>query len=120
MQTAEKRNEDRVFYDAEDFVYVEFKSKKVPNKDKVYDLNVRDCSRYGLGMVITQKDFELLQTIEPGDELSNLSFFSTWSVFKIDGVVKHKTRIEEGIYRNNYLMGFQSQEEIKACTSQEL
>ena len=54
-------------------------------------MKVNDCSNYGLGMLITQEDFDLLRMLQEGDKLQNIAFFSTWTVNKLDGVVRHKT-----------------------------
>ena len=82
-----------------DNAYVELKVPREPKTYKMYDLKVNDCSRYGLGMLITHEDFDLLQTLKQGDKLKNISFFTTWTVNRIDGVVRHKTKVEDGEYQ---------------------
>ena len=114
MESKDKRKEDRFNYEMPEFVYAEFKLGKEPIKDKVYNLKILDCSESGIGMVITQKDFDLLQILNEGDELKNISFFATWTVLKVDGIVRHKTKIEEGKYKGCYLMGIESQEIIES------
>ena len=76
MEKKEKRSEERFNYKIPEFVYAEFKVGKGPKEDKVYDLKVMNSSRYGLTMVITQKDFDLLQILNEGDTLQNMSFFT--------------------------------------------
>ena len=112
----EKRKSDRFVYDNPRSVYVELKVRKSLEKAELYDLEVKDCSREGLGMLITRKDFDLLHVLKKGDKLKNMSFFATWSVFKIDGTVKHKTKIEEGEYKGCYILGIKSQEIISNCS----
>ena len=41
------------------FVAAEFSLKKGAKKDKIYNLDVFDCSKNGLGLLITKKDIEL-------------------------------------------------------------
>ena len=106
----EKRKSDRFVYDNPRSVYVELKVRKSLEKAELYDLEVKDCSREGLGMLITQKDFDLLHVLKKGDKLRDMSFFATWSVFRIDGTVQHKTKIEEGEYKGCYILGIKSQE----------
>jgi hypothetical protein len=52
---------------------------------------------------------------EKGDIIRDISFFATWSVFKIDGTVQHKTKIEEGEYKGCYILGIKSEETISNC-----
>lgn len=113
MEGKDKRKEGRFNYMMPEFIYAEFKLGKEPIKDKVYNLKILDCSENGLGMVITQKDFDLLKILNEGDELKDISFFATWTVLKVDGTVRHKTMIQEGKYEGCYLIGIESQEMIE-------
>jgi hypothetical protein len=115
MNIKEKRKTDRFVYEIPESVYVELKVRKEPEKKEFYDLKVKDCSRHGLGMLITQKDFGLLNVLKKGDTIQDISFFATWSVFKIDGTVQHKTKIEEGEYKGCYILGIKSQDVISNC-----
>ena len=108
----EKRKRDRFNDDIPEFVYAEFKIGKGSTQERVYNLKISDCSHYGIGMVITQKDFELLEMLNEGDDLKEISFFATWTVLTVDGIVRHKTKIEEGKYEGCYLIGIESQELI--------
>jgi len=113
MDGKEKRKEDRFTYEIPEFVYAEFIMGKGSPNEKVYNLKILDCSQYGIGMVVTQKDFDLLQTLNEGDELKDISFFATWTVLTVDGAVRHKTKIDEGKYEGCYLIGLESQELIE-------
>jgi len=113
MEGKDKRKEDRFSYETPEFVYAEFIMGKGSGQEKVYNLKIMDGSKYGLGMVVTQKDFDLLDVLNDGDELKEISFFATWTVLTVDGVVRHKTKIEEGKYEGCYLIGLESQELIE-------
>jgi len=115
MDIKEKRKSDRFVYEIPESVYVELKVTKEPEKKELYDLKVTDCSRNGLGMLITQKNFDLLHVLKKGDELNDMSFFATWSVFQIDGTVQHKTRIDEGEYKGCYILGIKAHDSISNC-----
>ena len=115
MEFNEKRREGRTIYEMPDSAYVELKVPREPKTYKMYDLKVNDCSRYGLGMLITKEDLDLLQTLKQGDKLQNIAFFSTWTVNKIDGVVRHKTKIENGEYKGCYILGIRSENIIEHC-----
>lgn len=113
MEGEEKRKKDRFNYGIPEFIYAEFRMGKGSTQEKAYNLKILDCSQYGLGMVITQKDFDLLDMLNEGDELKEISFFATWTVLTVDGTVRHKTKIEEGKYESCYLIGIESQELIE-------
>ena len=116
MEFKEKRREGRTIYEMPDSAYVELKVPRESKTYKMYDLKVNDCSRYGLGMLITKEDLDLLQTLKQGDKLQNIAFFSTWTVNKIDGVVRHKTKIENGEYKDCYVLGVKSEDVIEHCS----
>ena len=72
MDSRENRRGERFKYETPVFIYVEFRIGKEPKKDKVYNLKVLDSLRYGLSMVITQKDFNLLRILNKGDKLQGI------------------------------------------------
>ncbi len=106
----EKREDERIVYDRPEFVSVEFRLKGGGEEGKIYSLNVLDRSERGFGLLITQKDFDLLKRLNPGVALKNMKFYSESIMITTDGIVRHKTRIEEGRYRGCYLLGIESVE----------
>ena len=66
-------------------------------------------------MLVAQKDFDLLEILNKGDKLQDVTFFATWAMIEVDGKVKHKTRIEEGKYKGCYLLGIESPDIIESC-----
>ena len=86
-------------------------------RGKIYNLNVLDCSRHGLGLIVTKEDFDLLEKLRNGDKIKNISFYATWTLIKVAGHVRHKTKIEEGKYKGCYLLGIESPEVIESCKS---
>ena len=115
MEIKEKRRELRFKYDLPEFIYAELYLAQNSEKDKVYNFMVMDCSKYGLGLIITQKDFDILQMINEGDILHDISFYSESTMIKIDGAVRHKTRIDKGKYQDCYLLGIESSDIIESC-----
>ncbi|MBW1767821.1 MAG: hypothetical protein JRJ65_12335 [Deltaproteobacteria bacterium] len=115
MEINEKRREERNTYEISEGAYVELKVPGDHQTYKMYDLKVNDCSRYGLGMLISQEDFDLLRILQEGDKLQNMAFFSTWTVNRVEGVVRHKTKIEEGKYKGCYIVGIKSEDIIDHC-----
>lgn len=115
MDIEEDRREERFAYRIPEFVYVEFKLGKKPKQRKVYDLKVMDYSRNGLGMVVTQKDFDLLQMVDKGDKLEDMTFCATWTMIKVDGTVRHKSKIEDGKYKGCFMLGIESPDIMGSC-----
>jgi hypothetical protein len=108
----ERRREKRHLYDMPDFVSVEF---SIMGKDKVYDLGVLDCSMHGLGILITKKDFDLVRLVKAGDRIKDIVLYSETARIKVDGVVRHLTKMSTGKYKDSYVMGIESPEVIENC-----
>ena len=108
----ERRRERRRIYEMPDFVSVEF---SIMGKDKVYDLGVMDCSMHGLGILITKKDFDLVRLVKPGDRIRDIVLYSENAMIKVDGVVRHLTKMSTGKHRDSYVMGIESPEVIESC-----
>jgi hypothetical protein len=108
----ERRREKRHTYDMPEFVSVEF---SIMGKDKVYDLGVMDCSMHGLGVLITKKDFDLVRLLKTGDRIRDIVLYSENAMIKVDGVVRHLTKMSSGKYKDSYVMGIESPEVIESC-----
>jgi len=108
----ERRREKRQLLEMPDFVSVQF---SVIGKDKVYDLGVMDCSTHGLGVLITKKDFELLRLVKPGDRIRDVVLYSESAMIKVDGLVRHLTKMSTGKHKDSYVMGIESPEVIENC-----
>jgi len=84
-------------------------------KDKIYDLKVMDCSLHGLGILITKKDFDLVRLVKLGDRIRDIVFYSKNAMIKVDGVVRHLSKMSQGKYKDSYLLGIESPEVIESC-----
>jgi hypothetical protein len=115
LNVKEKRREERFAYDIPELVSVEFTIGKGPNKGKKYELKVVDSSTHGLGLLVTEEDFDLLESLELGDELKDMTFFAAWAMIKVDGTVRHKTKIETGKNKGLYILGIESAEILESC-----
>ena len=104
---------DRYIYKASEFTYAELKIKEEPEQLRSYTLKVLNCSSGGIGILITKKDFKLLQKLGEGDIIKNVSLYSQWSVETMDMTVAHKTKIESGEYSGCYVMGLDSEKIIE-------
>jgi hypothetical protein len=115
IQIAEKRREERFAYETPEFISVEFRLGESVKRDKLYELNVFDYSHNGLGLLITQKDFDLLKLVHKGDKIEDITFFASWTVIKVSGAVRHITKIEDGKYKGCYILGIESPDIIESC-----
>lgn len=113
VEIKERRKETRYTLDIPEMVSVEFKIEKGPAKGKSYELNVYDCSQHGLGLLITERDFELLNILEKGDEIKEITFYATAAIIKVQGTVRHKSKIREGKYTGSYILGIESPDIIE-------
>jgi len=115
IQIAERRKEERSTYETPEFVSIEFRLGKGVKNGRLYELNVFDYSKHGLGLLITQKDFDLLRLLRKGDKIEDISFFASWTMIKVSGIIRHITKIEDGKYKGCYILGIESPDIIESC-----
>ena len=111
----ERRREKRLALDPVDLISAEFNVEKGSEKGKLWHLNVFNCSNYGLGLLVTKIDSELLQVLNPGDSIADMKLYSEWGMIKVDATVKHITKIKHGKYEDHYILGVRSKEIIEIC-----
>jgi hypothetical protein len=107
LEIQEKRRDKRTRYEEPKMVTVEFRLPTGRGKDRKYTLNVFDRSKQGFGLLVQKEDFGLLKILNRGDTLQNMTFYSESLMLKMDAVVRHKTRIEEGRHKNCYILGIE-------------
>ncbi len=107
LEIQEKRREERTRYEEPKIVSVEFRLPTGKGKGRKYTLNVFDRSKRGFGLLVRKEDFGLLKSLNRGDKLQNMTSFSESLMLKMDAVVRHKTRIEEGKYQGCYIVGIE-------------
>jgi hypothetical protein len=83
MEIEDNRNEARSIYEIMGFVAAEFSMKKGPEKDKIYNLDVVDCSKNGLGLLITKKDMELAKSLKKDYRIKDITFYSEEAMIKV-------------------------------------
>ena len=115
MANAEKRQYERITYDIPDMVYVEFKLGNGQAEDKLYHLEVMNCSEHGIGIIVRDTDYELIEKIQVGDQIQDMFFYSTWTLIKVNGTVRHITEINDDEGRVCYILGIESLDLIENC-----
>lgn len=117
VEIKERRKEKRIAYDIPEMVSVEFKIEKGTGRPRSYELNVYDCSKHGLGLLITDKDIELLNILESGDEIKEITLYAKAAIIKVQGTVRHKSKIREGKHEGCYILGIESPDIIEGWKS---
>jgi len=112
IDVEDRRIEKRVVYDIPDFLLAEITLEKGTKEEKGFELDVIDCAAHGLGMIITEKDLDLLKRVKVGDVIKDINFYASRAMLKIDGTVRHLTRIEEGKFKGGYYIGIESKDII--------
>jgi hypothetical protein len=113
LEIQEKRREKRTRYEEPKMVSVELRLPTGGGKGQKYTLNVFDRSKRGFGLLVQKKDFGLLKILNRGDKLQNMTFYSESLMVRMDAVVRHKTRIEEGKYQGCYIVGIELRKSLK-------
>jgi hypothetical protein len=102
---SEEREKDRFIYEQPELVSVKCRIEKESKEDRVCVLNVFDSSQNGIALLVAPKDSDLLEFIEVGDKICDMSFFGIGAQIKQDGIVRHITPIDEGDYKGYHVVG---------------
>jgi len=115
VELKELRRVERIIQEPPNFISVSFQTTDPAGKEQVWQLNVIDCSRHGLGLLVTEVDFDLLKMIKPGDVIKDITFYAEWTLIRVDATVKHITKIVRGPHKGQYVIGLESSEVITSC-----
>ena len=53
--------------------------------------------------------------LKPGDKIKDMTCYAPRAMITVDTVVKHTTKIEEGNFKGQYIIGIESSEIIESC-----
>jgi hypothetical protein len=115
LQIEEKRGEERFTYETPEVIFAGFRRAHKSKGDRFRHLNVLNCSKYGLALLVTQKDLDLLSTVHRGDRLDHITILASWAMITVSGTVSHVTKIEQGKHRGYYSLGIDSRDIIEHC-----
>jgi hypothetical protein len=113
LEIQDTRKEERTALGMPDFISVEFTLGKAPGKN--YQVGVIDCSTHGLGLLVTEKDMKLLKMLKKGDKIKGMTCYAARVMITVDAEVKHITKIEEGKFKGQHIIGVESNEIIESC-----
>ena len=115
LKIEERRGYDRDGKRIPDFVNAVFTLKN--KKDRTYKLEIIDRSPDGLGVLITKKDFDLLDIVKEGDKLQGLELYASTAMIKVSGTVRHKIQIKDSKYKGFYTLGIKLDETLEKLDS---
>jgi len=113
-EVKDRRREERFIPKIPEFVFVEFELPDGPLKGKIMRLQVLNYSKHGLALLVTGKDKKLLELLKPGDKIKNVAFYARWAIIKVEVLIKHITRLEDGFHKGHYIIGVESDEIIES------
>ncbi len=116
VKLADRRTYDRDSGKVPAFLYGILALRKGTESAETYELEIINRSAYGIGMLITKKDFGLLEIVKEGDELQDLELYAPTAVVKVTGSVRHKTKLEEPKYEGSYVLGIKLDETLEEFT----
>jgi hypothetical protein len=117
LKIEERRSYDRDGKKIPDFVNAIFTLRKGAEKDRTYKLEIIDRSADGVGVLITKKDFDLLEIVKEGDKLQELELYAPRVMIKVAGTVRYKTEIKDSKYRGSYALGIKLDETLENVDS---
>ena len=91
------------------FISAVFRLKTGAGGVRSYDLNILNYSGQDLGLLVTEKEVDLLRTLKPGDKINDISLFADAALIKLEGTVKNKLKIKDGTYCGKYFLGLESE-----------
>jgi c-di-GMP-binding flagellar brake protein YcgR len=116
MAVADRRRQVRHERDGDSaplFVSARLKTKASRMRPKSYDLDIFDVCERGIGMLVGKNLHDFLERIRIGDRLTELELYAPWSLVRVVGTVKHKSKINEGKYRDCYILGVELDENLE-------
>jgi predicted metalloprotease len=112
MATADERRKDKRLGCPPDLLTVTFILGDGSEQGQIWELRVLEVSTTGIKLLVTDVDSELLATLRKGYVVENMTFYGEETLIRVDGTVKHITRIGTGEYKGMHAIGIHSDEII--------
>jgi c-di-GMP-binding flagellar brake protein YcgR len=85
------------------------------SQERSYDHQVFDISEKGVGLLVSEEQFDLLERIGIGERVE-LELYAPWTMLRADGTVRHKSKMPEGEYGDYHLLGIELSEKLEHYT----
>jgi len=64
-------------------------------------------------MLVGKELFNWLERIGIGDRLKEVELYAPWTIVRVDGTVRHKSKMHEGEYSGYHLLGIELDEKLE-------
>ncbi len=112
IELPERRRRHRSIDVAPEFISVVLTTKEGSREEKNYELAVVDYSLDGVGILVSGKNYDLIEKVHKGDRLQEIKLFAPQTMVKVDGTIRHKSKKEGGKDENCYVLGVEFDETI--------
>ena len=115
LAIADRRKHDRSKVDSKTgplFAKAKIRMREGQSQENVYDLGVFDVSENGVGILVGQELFNWLEQIGIGDRLKGVELSAPWTIVRVDGTVRHKSKLPRGKYGGYQLLGIELDEKL--------
>jgi hypothetical protein len=106
LELEEKRQEDRVVFEFPEKLSARIRLPDGSRPNRFLEFSVIDTSSRGLGLLVTKGAYSLIAGLGTGDPIPELVITST--AVKLEAVVRHKTKIEDGAFKGSYILGLET------------
>jgi hypothetical protein len=113
VRIKERRSYDRSTEKIPDFLEAVLTLPKGAEETVTYKLEVINRSANGVGILVTTKDFDILEMVNEGDELQDLELCAPTAIVKVTGTVKHVTKFEGPTHKGSYVIGIKLDEALE-------
>ena len=113
---ADRRRHDRLEVGSKTaplFAKAKIRVREGRSQENVYDLRVFDVSENGVGMLVGEELFNWLERIGIGDRLKGVELSAPWTIVKVNGTVRHKSKMRRGKYSSYHLLGIELDEKLE-------
>ena len=113
VRMKERRGYDRNTEKIPDFLEAVLTLPKGEEETVTYKLMVINRSANGVGILVTSKDFDLLEMVNKGDVLQDLELCAPRAIVKVNGTVRHVTKLEGPKHEGSYVIGVKLDEALE-------
>lgn len=113
VRIKERRSYDRSTEKIPDFLEAVLTLPKGAEGTVTYKLKVINRSVNGVGILVTSKDFDLLEMVSEGDELRDLELCAPRAIVRVTGTVRHVTKLEGPKHKGSYVIGIKLDEALE-------
>lgn len=114
-QLRERRQEARLSVSSPQFLWARFLWGRNGERTRTYEIKVLDYSMCGLALLLTGKNRDFCETIETGDKISQMILFAESALTLVDGIVRHKTIMVNGLSEWTWIIGLKTNTSPYLC-----